>query len=595
MTNVPGIVGRMNAAVTRSFRTLKDELVGGARIAHMTTEDLFDKMEDIVEDSTDTMVSTFSDMLGKGFTGELESFADLWDEIWKDLAKTMVGNLMDGFADLFKEGGKGFTGLVDLFDNSGKTLGEKLGIGLGGLGMVIQGREQGGAGGFLQGAMGGAQIGSIFSPLGAAIGAVIGGLFAFFGGPDDPRMGFTRGAGGFNVTSSQGQGMTDNERTIWEQQLNALVGETNLAYRSLTRLFGDAGLFDLVGALGDVTIDSMEGTAQGIAAWIADVWLPAQMETVYGQAISRGLSNLGLDEQTISNLFDQIGLLPSADRLNALQDVIQALVMFRDIFEDFGSGGALLDLIGQSPMEVFAQDMAGVRDQIDLVTAGWENMSLPDRAREAQQIGTLFESALQNTLDMLQQIASVRQSVNQSFDRMDEDIRVGRMTDVGRQRFFRQRIISLTGELGQAEGADEIARISAEIQRYMQSLMGVVDLEALGGDITGGLTWGNYIQQLIAQAQAAANTQLDEIEEEVLAEYDALIAAMQLAEEALTGFTEAVGGASGGGGGGGANVPEDDPDAKRLIIEVIPNESAFFDLIWSVTGGSADGAPGAIE
>jgi hypothetical protein len=523
--------------------------------------------------------------------GELETFADLWEEVWQDLAKSMTGIIGDALEDALEQGGT-IGGIGARFWDNFKTgiKGNELGSIVGGAGMWMAGREQGGGMGAVQGALGGmmagAGIGTLIMPgigtaIGAAIGAVVGGISAWLGGSDDPRMGFTRGAGGFNVTSSQGQGMTDNERTIWEQQLNSLVGKTNLAYRSLTKLFGDTGLFDLVGALGDVTIDSMEGTAQGIAAWIADVWLPAQMETVYGQAISRGLSNLGLDEQTISNLFDSIGLLPSADRLDALQDVIEALVMFRDIFEDFGSGGALLDLMGQSPMEKFADDMQSVRDQIDLVTVGWENMSLPDRAAEAQQIGVLFAGALQTTLNMLQQIESVRQGINQSFNRLDEDLRVGGMGQAGKERYFRQRIVTLTGELGEAESAEEIARITAEIQRYIQSLTGIVDLDATGS-ITGGDTWREFIRGLIADAQEAANDQLDIVQEEILAEYDALILAMQEAEDALTGFTAAVDDANAADGAGGGNNPDDPGDQKTLNITIIPDQTPLVNFIWSV-------------
>jgi TP901 family phage tail tape measure protein len=610
MDDIPNIVKRMNAKVMLEYRTLGQILSSGIKIIHMTTKDILDKIADDTDDWANIMASTFSDLLGKGFIGELETFADLWDSVWQDMAKAMSGILGAEFENWLNgvdaNGDPSNQGLFSRF--SAAIEGNRLAAGVGGFGMMMGGVQQGGGAGVVQGMFGGAMAGGAIglNPalmaatsgmsviIGAVIGAIIGGVAAYFGGEDTPSMGFGFGAGGFGVTSSTGQSMTDRDRTVFEQKMNSLLGKTTAAYRNLTKMFGDAGLFDLVGALGDLSISNMEGTAQEVAAWIADVWLPAQMETIFGQAISQGLSNLGLGGAQIENLWDELGLMPSGDRLEALQNVILALTMFRDVFEDFGSGDALLDLIGQSPMQVFAQDMADVRDAIDLVTVGWEDMSLTERAAEAQQIGTLFESALQNTLNMLQQIASVRQSVNQSFDRMDEDIRVGRMTDVGRQRFFRQRIVSLTGELGQAESAEEIARISAEIQRYMQSLMGVVDLEALGGDITGGQTWGNYIQQLIAQAQAAANTQLDEIEEEVLAEYDALIAAMQLAEEALTGFTEAVGGAGGAGGGGGANVPEDEPDTKGVNVTIIPDETALVNFLWTITGGSGD-APGAIE
>jgi hypothetical protein len=159
------------------------------------------------------------------------------------------------------------------------------------------------------------------------------------------------------------------------------------------------------------------------------------------------------------------------------------------------------------------------------------------------------------------------------------------MGQAGKERFFRQRIVTLTGELGEAESAEEIARITAEIQRYIQSLTGIVDLDATGS-ITGGDTWRDFIRDLIAQASEAANTQLDEIEEEVLGEYDALIARMQEAENALTGFTEAVDGATGAGGGaGGGDGDGTDGDQKVLHVTFVPNEAPLVTFIYSVVDG----------
>ena len=551
------------------------------------------------------ITSSFSDMLGKGFTGEFESFSDLWDELWKDLAKSMSGIIGDAFEDAMKDGGT-LGGIGARFIDNLKTSIEKnaLGAGLGGAGMMMQASQQGGAGGVLQGAMGGmgvgGAIGSLFpgagTVIGMGVGAAVGAIVGLFGGKDDPRMGFTHSAGGFDITSARGQDFGTGEREQWERNMDAVVRESELAYRGLLKMFGDDGLFSLVGSMGDTTFGSMEGTASEIADYIANEWLPFQMETIFGQALAQGFGDLGLGAGEIENLFDELNSLSGEDRINALQDVISALVMFNDALTNFGTGDQLRAFMDRSPMQVFADDMAEVRDSIDLVTVGWENMSLQDRAREAQEIGVLFQGALQNTLAMLGQIDQARQSINTGFDRMLEDLRLENMTDYGKQRFFSGRVGTLTGELAGATDPAEIARITAEIQNYIQSLRGLVDLDETNA-ITGFGTWNEYITGLITEAQNAANIQLDAIEDEVLGEYDRLIERMQLAEDALTGFTTAVAGATGDGasGGSGGDPVDGDPKSTRVLIDVGLNRDPLVNLVYQIVYDVVGDDAGSIQ
>ncbi|RLE25614.1 MAG: hypothetical protein DRJ50_02590 [Actinobacteria bacterium] len=572
---------------------------GMRKQAEAELDGVADAAEELADDTDAAfgdMAKSFGDMLGKGFTGEFESFSDLWTEIWKDLAKEMTSILGDAFGSFMDgDGGEGFAAI---FDASGKTGGEKLGQFAAGAGGVMAAHEQGGGMGAMAGLLSGAMAGAVFGPIGAAVGGAVGLIAGLMGGKDDPRTGYNYGPGGFQVTSTQGQDLGEGAWAKWEKDMNELVRESQLAYRNLLKMFGDPELFDLVGALGEFTIAGRAGTLEDVSAYIANEWLPFQMDTIFGQAMAKGFGDLGLDTSQIEGVFDQLNLLSGESRINALQDLISALVMFDDALTNFGTGDQLLAFMDRSPMQIFAEDMAEVRGQIDLVTVGWENMSLQDRAREAQEIGVLFQSALQTTLGMLQQIDAVRSSINQSFDRMLEDFKLNNMSDVGKQRFFRGKIAGLTGELADATDADEIARISAEIQRYIQSLAGIVDLEATGS-FTNGLSWNDYLATLTQAAKDAANAQLAEIEEEVLGEYDALIEKMREAEEALTGFTAATTGATGtgtapGGAPGDPNPIDSDPKSTTVNVTVGGEMAPLINLIYSIVDDRVAG-PGSIE
>ena len=73
--------------------------------------------------------SAFHDLLSKGFTGEMENFADVWDSVWKDLAKAMIDHLGSAFDSWLKgDESKGIApeagGIGGLFDRFGKQIKE---------------------------------------------------------------------------------------------------------------------------------------------------------------------------------------------------------------------------------------------------------------------------------------------------------------------------------------------------------------------------------------------------------------------------------------------------------------------------------------
>jgi len=507
------------------------------------------KIPVVVDESFSALESTFSDLLGKGFTGELESFADLWNEIWQDLAKSMTGILGKAF-DQWMIGGQegGLKGLMGGFGDAIKE--NKLGAGIGGVGMMYGGYQQGGTGGILQGMMGGAMSGASLGSLsatpfgmvaGAIVGAIVGGVMAAFGGAgDDPAIRFSAGPGGVNVGNVAGQSFGRESQKVWERNVNQLMTQTENAYRGALKLFEDKDLFDLLGTIGSLYDMRVEMTPNELAKWIEDIWLPEQLGSKYGEAFKAGLGGLGMQDSAISSLFRELAAMPGVDRITALTEFVMTL---KGITELAGRSdwNSVLDAVGEDSITTFVNSLGDVRDQMDMLAIGWDQMSLTERASDVRQIGELFESALQGTINLLKQIDGMRESINRGWFGVEEQLNLSGMNEFQQNSYYTGRITELLDALGTAGSMEEIQRINSELMGYVQTLMGSVDL-GTGMDGGWGQTWRKYLEEVIAQAKTLANQQLDVIEGEVRTAYEELVERLNNARDALIGFADAVGG-----------------------------------------------------
>ncbi len=489
---------------------------------------------------------SFSDLLGKGFMGELETFSDLWDAIWQDLAKSMMGILGNAFEDLFKPDGKGIGGMLGSFNESIQE--NRLGAGIGGAGMMYGGYQQGGAGGFLQGAMGGAMsggalagmlFGSAAGPIGMAIGAAVGGIMSLFGGTDKPRSGGYVGMTGGQITSLQGHdNLSGAERALWSQERVEEYRGAVMAMNDVLRLFGEGELFDLIGDA--PTWDFAGGSLDRMAQVFREQWLPDAMRGMFQSAIDQGLGSLGVDDATVRQLWSEVDELTGANQIIALQTFIGSLVNLADLYASM-DWNTILDETRQDSLTAFLGGMGNALEAAQTQMLGLDSMTLLERADQATTITQLITSARQAEIQMLMQIDALQEGINRSINAQIEGLLTGDMSGAELKAYYGGQITDIMGQLRGGVGSPEqIQQLMADLQRYVGQYQTAMGDQLYAEGIFGG-TEAGWLQGILEEARGLSNEAFESMRDQIRESNDALVAELQRLIEALQHFGGAVG------------------------------------------------------
>ena len=496
--------------------------------------------------TTDMMASSFSDLLGRGFMGELETFADMWDAIWADLAKSMTGLLGEAFEDAFSEGGNIFKNLKQGWSNFKVEIEKNpLGAGLAGAGMVYSGMQQGGTGGVIAGALGGmmtgASIGSIVPGIGTAVGAVVGAIVgaatAYFGQSDGARSSVRIAPlGGY--ASGSGQDLSAGARSLFVKQRIEEYRASVMMMNDVLRLFGDSDLFDLVRLGGTFSFDG-SGSLGNVAEIFREKWLPSAMRQMFKKAINRGLGSFGVDAQTRQQLWEEVGELTGTSQIVALESFIGSLVGLSELYDDM-NWNAITDESRRDSMQSFLIGMGDILDAVQMQMIGLDSMTLLERADQATTIEQLITSARQAEIQMLMQIDALQDSINRSIDSQIEGLRTGGMSDPQLRDYYGAQIDALMAQLrGGVESPEAIQQIMADLQRYVGAYQG-----ALGDQLyTSTGFGGSYADELIAileEARGLSNDALEAMRDQIRESNDALVLELQRLIEALTHYGDTI-------------------------------------------------------
>lgn len=490
---------------------------------------------------------TFADTIGKGFVGELGSFAEIWEDLWSDLAKGMTAKLSKALLEFIEGGGKGgLKGLGQAFNQG------PLGA-IAGLGGVADAYKNGDPlGGAMSGAMAGA---SLAGPIGALVGAVVGGLAGLFGGGgEDPN---------FRVLYSDAEGYTIEGRAGFdeargsqmERTLESALNEQRYQWTQVLRTFGKAGLFDLLrpGRVGEELVANPqdEEAAENWMKWALGEHVPSILQSEFKAAFNRGMKGYGMSAEARDALWGELNDLVGSSRLAALNQFVTTLVGVTELL-DAGQWSSLQDALRQDTVGAFVEGLGDVGGQMDLLMTNWDNMSLLDRAKDVEQIGTLFEQAMNNTLQMLAQIDAAQKQITDGWAGFIEDIRLQQMTEREQMTYFGAQIRQWFNALSGADTLEGITDANANLMEYVQNLAGMVDLSAdlpaqfekmfgaiLGVDLSGQ-TWGEVLEQLAAFFDLTAQAGLEDVEDEVQTAYQELVEKLELARDGLVNFTDVL-------------------------------------------------------
>jgi len=649
--------------LTIAVEALNDETGENIKPPPPWSEDWQKALDKISINLKDSLAIAIGDSLFEGFdsVGDwIGGIFESWGETFMDVWRNQVFN-----GETFSALMSGDMSFADLAGSIAQQGAENPWVyGLGGAASIYSGSQTGGVGGALQGAIGGASMWASLAPLltgaaatgvGLAIAAVIGGAIALMGSssPETPffsaqlgdPMGLT-GATGFNVTSSGGHmGLDEESRQVFEQQMNLLVEQTQAGWRDALLMFEDLSLFEMVGDLPSAVFGGMEMSTSEFAEYFGEVWLPDQMQNMFREAIDSGLGNFNVTQQTLDRLWDELGVLPGPDRLQALTDYIEAIIGTAELIEDM-QWDSLLDEIGQSPRDAFVEFMRGGLEQIDLMMLGFDEMSLIEQARQANDINALITAARQQEIQYLRQIEQISSQISSSIGSQIEDLRLGGMSEFGQADYISGQLEDIFAQImGGGLSPDVVSMLVGDAQNYISMLEQIMGEEGLAArlpdvltDFFGSSAFGNldelfpqglpadmtgreFLIALLEQLGTVSEAALEESRQEAQELNDQYIERLMSINERLTGFDGGLEGLAGEGGtidstaesmdylatksaelgdefervtaalGGWDPNYLEDALRERVMINIDPNLAPLIELIEQIVAARTGGTP----
>lgn len=471
----------------------------------------------VLEKVFGSVVDNFMDMLINGFSSEgvKNALNDLIsgvgstfaDELKKTLGEALASGDLGAFSldtDKKKEGwqiGSGWT-----------EAGIAIGMGMLQAGIKKQSAGQAAMGGAISGAIVGAQSGGW---IGAIIGGIAGGAFGYTSVDPEGAEQTLEGIGmwphewlgydlgritdplglfepGDNPTTTiettttggrvetRDQGSTAEQRQMFLQEVLSIQNNMRESFRAALMVFRDASLFDLVTPFQGIPLvggppgenllpGERQGSMEQVLRQLGEVELPETFQQDFAVAFQTGLENLGLAARGIEQLGEEIANLPWDERLAALMTVASALRKIKDLSEIDPMTEISMDSMAQ-----FADYMADAGDNVALLSAGWENMSIAERAGELEKIGDIWADVLSNALQILGQLDQMQKQINATFDNAIESIRMGEMTTGGRRDYLTGRIDAGMADLRAADSAEEIQAAVDDVFKYINMLAQVL-------------------------------------------------------------------------------------------------------------------------
>ena len=553
------------------------------------------------------MHSLVDDLASGAFTGLGDAFGDLFGEIGANSAHAMINAFMDemtggamGGWDAYLDSVRGVMNPDTGQREGGMSVGSRAMMGAGGAYGIYQAtqmEDQGAAA--LQGAISGASLGTAILPgIGTAIGAVVGGLIGYFGSgaPDEPTTAIDTGVGGFGgsvYAYHQGYGAAgiSGATQSANRQIHEVYRTFLTSWRDLVKQFNDPTLWEGF-EFPTIVFDEVEMSLNDAMTYISTVGIPDAMREAFGGMLEAGFADLGVDAAFTEALFREVGMYTGDQQIEAIEAVIGALVGLKGIEGSTFQG--ISDMLDMSSMDTFNQGASELVDSFDMMSFGFEHMTLSERAREVQNLAGAFGQFEQATLQMLGQIENARGSIDSMFGGMREDIELDAMgSDVERGYYIKNMIRDLMDDLRHATTTEDVMGITSDINKYLGMLRGL-DIDTLGGMGIDEIALG-----FLTRAGDTAQQRLDLIEEQVEEQYDAVRqAALDLGEEFVdlqdiianfgAWFTETFTGNNGSGDDSNWEDPGVPPGGKRGKVGDVEGDDEYYGLEAGAINGEPD-------
>jgi TolA-binding protein len=385
--------------------------------------------------------------------------------------------------------------------------------------MIAGGYQQGGAAGAISGGLGGATAALALGagPWGAVAAGLGAAILSFFGGEKEdlpwtnvqyigPGASW---AGGERGIATRGQEMTAREDKIASMAIGATYRDLNRRWRDLIRSFQDLELFDHIRDLPEIIDEEFQMTAKEFETWLKESKLPTMFQHTYGKALRMGLRDLGMTGEAIKNMFAELRDMPGTERLDALNALVAGLRAAGELLKmDFAE---IEGRAGETMMDQFARFAEEAGKQMELLTAGWEDMSITDRAQDLEKVSQIFESFTQTAMQAIQQLDAMARQLNSQFEGMIRGFETRGMEAPDLWEYLEAEYKRYQRLLQETDDPALIVEYSNRLAAILQQASGLIPDETWFEQAgTTGMTWQEWFIQMTRGAQEAADEAIQE-------------------------------------------------------------------------------------
>ena len=170
------------------------------------------------------------------------------------------------------------------------------------------------------------------------------------------------------------------------------------------------------------------------------------------------------------------------------------------------------------------QSAADIRGAMD---RAW-HMSGAEQVAEIQRVGAAAMSMWQANMQAIEQIKALAKSIHQSFQDAIEAINLDQMDATQKASYLGNKLKDLNSQLMSATSAEEVNRITSEIQRY-----GSQYLSQFAADDPNRKAAEDWLKQFYTDADLQAQIKLKEFTDKLTKENDAIWAELKKASKTL--------------------------------------------------------------
>jgi hypothetical protein len=513
------------------------------------------QITDSVLASVDAVQSAFSKLFDGIIAGQLdlgksfEDFSKQLGSIWSHVLSNMLTRTIATGDSIVSQLRSVAAQMNNLRGVDAALAGAGVGSLVGGLGQTVRPNSYASIGGTIGGALGaivGSFVGStaLGAIIGSAIGTAIGG--AIQKGKDHIQVAITAAANAaLPAVSVIEKGISADARARVMRDIQRQVGEVIKSYQSLIDLFPEqyrellrkaVKPLNITGGVETADITD-ENALQSLSTFLSEA-MPQGIFTAYKDAISKGLSLLGVSKDRLEQEMKRLGQLQGKELQDAVRAYVSTVVETTSLRDKFMAPFEEVERAAREGANFTQlQRIASINGPLSTLVASMSRLDVTDQLAAASEVNRLTQQKYEMEIAYLQRIDQIQQAIGQSSQQLRDQITLAGLDDNGKLSFDFERIRELRSQLLVSTDPEQIQTIAQQIHSYISQAL------SLGGS---NATLRDQLMSIVNDVEAISGGQLSKAKQAVEEQHQKTAELMKTAAEMLmkasTALADAVGG-----------------------------------------------------